>query len=660
MRICSSCQRPVPDVAAMCPHAGCGKPLKPLSKTLSPAAPKRPPGIVQVSRPASTSPPQPVVSKIAAPLPLPLNPAKPPADAALSELTVATDKSSRPAAQSRSSLSTPARIRPPPPGPVQSATDRPVPAVALSSPRRGQGWLAVCLVAAASVIGVAAWLVLRHCGDSSRDQLASVSGAARTGAAGNSAAGNGFGGKGQAGGGGPTNDIAKIDAANKRISSDDKDDKSVQGHGEAKSDTPKPGPATSGEAITSAAKPNQERQYIVSGIYSLRTAPHREAVIAAYGGTTESEKAVGEGLAWLARHQGVEGDWSSACLGRGPQSRCEQGVTPCDGQGQPFEAAQTGLGLLAFQAGGNYHFNGHMYSENVRRGLDWLVDHQDDEGALVGSQNKRRGGFAGQYGATFMYEHGMATFALSEACALETAAGRHPNEKYFAAAEKAVRFIERQQHSDGGWRYTTNRAERSDTSVSGWQVLALKSAREAGIHIDDQTVAHVTEFFETCENPSTGRTGYTNAAQAMTEATTGVGMLVHEFLLKEPDAPLVKKASEFLADMAEQRWAKQQPNASPVRTRERLLGQNDVDYYLWYNCTLAMFQAGGKPWDRWNGLVRGRVIAEQDHGDGCIRGSWPANDGRYGREGGRIYTTALAVLTLEVYYRFAKQEHGIK
>jgi hypothetical protein len=74
------------------------------------------------------------------------------------------------------------------------------------------------------------------------------------------------------------------------------------------------------------------------------------------------------------------------------------------------------------------------------------------------------------------------------------------------------------------------------------------------------------------------------------------------------------------------------------------------DYYLWYNGTLAMFHAGGDDWKRWNRVVRDRVISLQKH-EGCERGSWPP-DSRWGGSGGRIYTTALAVLTLEVYYRF--------
>ena len=77
------------------------------------------------------------------------------------------------------------------------------------------------------------------------------------------------------------------------------------------------------------------------------------------------------------------------------------------------------------------------------------------------------------------------------------------------------------------------------------------------------------------------------------------------------------------------------------------------DYYLWYNCTLAMFQVGGTPWERWNAVVRDRIIGLQER-QGCARGSWAPNS-RWGNVGGRVYTTALAVLTLEVYYRFASQ-----
>ena len=77
-------------------------------------------------------------------------------------------------------------------------------------------------------------------------------------------------------------------------------------------------------------------------------------------------------------------------------------------------------------------------------------------------------------------------------------------------------------------------------------------------------------------------------------------------------------------------------------------------YYAWYNCTLGVFLAGGPEWDRWNKAVRDRIVARQEKG-GCQRGSWPG-DGGYDSTGGKVYTTALAVLTLEVYYRFARKD----
>lgn len=169
-------------------------------------------------------------------------------------------------------------------------------------------------------------------------------------------------------------------------------------------------------------------------------------------------------------------------------------------------------------------------------------------------------------------------------------------------------------------------------------MLALKTAREAGIPVADACVEKTREFFDARAMGENGRTGY-NTRVPLTEATTGVGMLARQFLLGEPDAPLVRDAAEFLARLAEQKWS------------DLEAAGNDRDFYLWYNCTLAMFQAGGEPWGRWNPPVRDTILNLQRH-DGCARGSWDPSS-KWGHPGGRIYTTALAALTLEVYYRYA-------
>lgn len=377
------------------------------------------------------------------------------------------------------------------------------------------------------------------------------------------------------------------------------------------------------------------------GLYGARTAPNREEWLVEYGGNAESEKAVAAGLAWLARHQAEDGHWGPDCLGAGPNTRCEKNH-PCDGPGMRYEAALTGLAVLAFQAGGHYYFNQHPYSGNVARGLTWLAKRQGPNGEVVGPLSKvgTKPGDPVKYDMRYMYEHAIAAFALAEACALAKAADKKPDATFLDAATRAVRFIEGQQHADGGWRYSSEKAAPSDCSVSGWVMLALKTAREADIQVDDAVMQHMVAFFENQADHLTGRTHY-QTPTFITDATTGVGMMVYEFVLKDPKAELVRLAADYLAGEAENHWGQGKPGNS--------------DFYVWYNCTLAMFQAGGDDWKRWNNVVRDHVIGLQIAGDECVRGSWDPKS-QWGSYGGRIYTTALGVLTLEVYYRFTREQ----
>ena len=374
--------------------------------------------------------------------------------------------------------------------------------------------------------------------------------------------------------------------------------------------------------------------------YAERTKPKTLELLTPLGGTEQSQAAVEEGLDWLARHQAYDGHWGADCVGPGPTSRCEP-EHPCDGAGKPFEAAQTGLAVLAFQAGGHYYFNEHKYSDNVERGMRWLVERQSPRGWIVGSQNPAPELIAAgnaRFQQYFLYEHAIATFALCEACAVAIAEGRHPQPEYLEAATGAVRFLEQTQHTDGGWRYTIERREPSDCSVSGWVMLALKTAHEAHIKVDQRTISRMSAFFR--RHRLGARTVYKTPREQGTDAITGVGMLVDEFIAHKPHSSLVEGGATFLANKAALPWGE-------------LGALAQSDYYLWYNCTLAMFQAGGPSWQRWNNSVREHVVGRQLHGEACERGSWPPDD-QWSDRGGRIYSTALAVLTLEVYYRFQR------
>jgi hypothetical protein len=377
-----------------------------------------------------------------------------------------------------------------------------------------------------------------------------------------------------------------------------------------------------------------------AGVYARRTKPGRLRWIGDLGGSSASEQAVTDGLHWLARHQAADGSWSCTCLGSGPASRCEKD-RPCTLHGEAFEMAHTGLALLALQGAGHYEGNCTTYSSAVRRGLEWTIGHQQADGALVGSQ--RSSGFA-KYHKNHMYEHGIAAYALGDACASAAAIGRPLDEVYLDALRKAVEFIEKQQHNDGGWRYTDNPREPGDTSVTGWQVFALRAAQDAGLPTADRCLKKLDKFFQLRETGTRGQTGYQNR-NVQTDATTGAGMLARQFLFDEPRGALVSKAADYLAELAENTY------------RGRAPAGDDRDYYLWYHCSLAMLQAGGTPGKRWNDAVRDTVIKLQRH-EGCARGSWEPDD-RWGTPGGRIYSTAMAILTLEAYYRYTLSDETI-
>jgi hypothetical protein len=398
--------------------------------------------------------------------------------------------------------------------------------------------------------------------------------------------------------------------------------------------TPEPGP-----------EPAPKAQPHFASVYVLRTVQKKDDVIGSLGGTLQSEQAVQAGLNWLIRHQAEDGSWSNACLGpkgEQPGSLCEEASPPCADPGKNYIVAQTGLALLALQAAGHYDFNGRPYSGRVRLGLHWLAAHQRPDGALVGPLSIRGRADAVSYRQYFMYEHAIASFALAEACAVRTATGEKPDETLDRSARLAIRFIEDHQHDDGGWRYTTNAREGSDSSVSGWAVLALKSAIEAGIPVSPATVARTREFFESLERDD-GQTGYTRPVAGQ-DALTGVGVLVHLLLLKEKeeDSPLVQKAAPYLAGQSESYGEK--------------IRAGQANYYTLYNATLALYQAGGPPWERWNHAIRDAVVADQRGGQDCNRGSWDLHATKGGPTGGRIYSTALGTLTLEVYYRYARKK----
>ncbi|HJS06030.1 MAG TPA: prenyltransferase/squalene oxidase repeat-containing protein [Pirellulales bacterium] len=341
----------------------------------------------------------------------------------------------------------------------------------------------------------------------------------------------------------------------------------------------------------------------------------RTQMVLAEGGTMYTEAAVAQGLYWLHRHQARDGHWSLDRFNR--HGNCNG---RCGGEGDgESDVGATALALLPFLGAGQTHTRG-IYKETVERGLMWLLEEQESNGDLRGDGQGR------------MYAHGIASIVLCEAYALSG------DETLRAPAQRAIDFIVRAQHkssgrNSGGWRYEPRQA--GDTSVVGWQLMALRSGRMGGLHVPSGTFTQAGKFLDHVQH---GRYGGLYSYQRG----------------RTPDAAMIAEGllcRQYLGWPARHRGLHEGVNHLLA---EHLPSKDDPNIYYWYYGTQVMHHLGGEAWERWNNATREALVEMQER-DGHEAGSWSPEGGAIGghdvRVGGRIYMTALAICTLEVYYR---------
>ncbi|MBQ8363893.1 MAG: terpene cyclase/mutase family protein, partial [Thermoguttaceae bacterium] len=197
---------------------------------------------------------------------------------------------------------------------------------------------------------------------------------------------------------------------------------------------------------------------------------NKAAALASGGGTEGSEKSVALALAWLAEHQNADGSWAFA-------HRC-----PCSAPGTKNSPnAATAMAVLPFLAAGHTPVEG-KYKENVAAAINFLVANGKQEQAGLGFNDE------GQ-----MYAHGLATIALCECYAMLSPRAKKKNRELAYAAQAALRFIENAQHpEDGGWRY--NPGDAGDTSVVGWQMMALRSGYVGSLDVSPNVLDGALHF----------------------------------------------------------------------------------------------------------------------------------------------------------------------
>ena len=346
-----------------------------------------------------------------------------------------------------------------------------------------------------------------------------------------------------------------------------------------------------------------------------RGAGSRKAMLGSGGGTRQSERAVAGALNWIARHQSRDGGWSLT----GFKTRCKDPSCTSEATAGERPAAATAMGLLPFLGAGQTHQSKGRYQPTIYAGISYLIKNQKSDGDL------RMGGA--------MYDHGLATIALCECYGMT-------NDKMVGrAAQAGLNFIASAQDPvGGGWRYEPRTP--GDTSVVGWQIMALKSGQMAYLTVNPMVFEKAKLFLKSASSGTPGRMGIGGLFTYMpdrgsTPTMSAVGLLCSQYLGASRTDPAMIEGTAYLMN--------NQPNAE------------SRDLYYWYYATQVLHNQPGPDWDTWNRKMRRILIDSQCKGYNCAAGSWDPNvpvADTFGATAGRLYVTSLSTLTLEVYYRY--------
>ena len=362
-----------------------------------------------------------------------------------------------------------------------------------------------------------------------------------------------------------------------------------------------------------------------------RTLENRREAALSGGGSEQSEAAVEAALAWFAEHQWPDGGW------RFDLEKCPSCSGYCRNSGtHTSSTAATGLALLSFLGAGYTHEDG-KYKDVVANGLYYLReqmsitshggDLRDSKAALetelpVGGllnamslANARRDS---------MYSHGIASLALTEAYAMTR------DKEWREPAELAVKFIVSAQYDDGGWRYAPRYETPGpgDMTVSGWQIAVLKSATLAGIEVPYDVWMKINDFLDGIQDDGGATYLYLADGNRGTAATTAIGLLCRMINGWPREHKPLQRGAAKLGDQLPKR--------------------NNM--YFNYYASQVLHHVGGPNWEKWNPKMRTYLIESQAT-DGHEVGSWYFPES-HSSPGGRLYTTAMATMTLEVYYRY--------
>jgi hypothetical protein len=333
-----------------------------------------------------------------------------------------------------------------------------------------------------------------------------------------------------------------------------------------------------------------------------RSGAQRQKLVQAGGGSAQSEAAVEAGIKWIINHQMPDGSWSFDF------TKCPSCNGNCSHPGKLQDrGGATAMALLPMLGRGYTHKEG-PYKKQFEAGIGFLA------AMAVNGQGK-----AYEKGGN-LYAQGLAGIALSETYAMTQ------DKRLQGPAQLTLNYIMAAQDPvGGGWRYQPK--QPGDTSAVGWQLMALKSGHMAFLQVNPLTIKKAVEFLNRVQADDGAMYGYTDPGNGY--GTSAVGLLCRMYLGWKKDDPALQRGVL--------RLAKKGPS---------------TDLYYNYYATQILHHMEGDVWVAWNTKMRDMLVKSQQT-KGHATGSWFEEfDKGHGPEtGGRLYTTSMATMILEVYYR---------
>ncbi len=340
---------------------------------------------------------------------------------------------------------------------------------------------------------------------------------------------------------------------------------------------------------------SRRRSIVWLMLLCLLLSPYGSSQVQAELADRDVDRSINQALQYLAQRQNPSGAWSIDSIGE--------------------TTSATSLAIMAFLAAGHVPGEG-PYGVQMEKGIRWVLDHQEPNGMLIHKTS---------HGP--MYCHGISTLMLAEVIGM---LGIEDSARARRGLERAIRLIleaqaiPKNERHQGGWRYQASSRD-SDLSVTGWQLLALRAAKDVGCDVPAESIDLAVDYVNQCATREFRGFAY-QPGGGSTPTRAGTGILCLEICG-------VHESQEAIG-------------AADVLLKEPLKFNDSYFYYGVYYCSIGMFKLGGKYWEQTRGHLFPILLQHQD-----ADGSFTAQDASEKRQGG-VYSTSLAVLALSIEYRY--------